>query len=117
VIAARELIIEMQEMLWRGLTARNVGIRSRGNTTRNAIKPGLRVDFNRYLANQEFLGLKALALDNAYSDVSLVRESVSMKVFNKLGPYPNLSAWLSRMHARPAFQRSVEKGGAYRFAK
>jgi len=28
-----------------------------------------------------------------------------------------LSAWLSRMHARPAFQRSVEKGGAYRFAK
>ncbi len=39
------------------------------------------------------------------------------KVFDKLGPYPNLSAWLSRMHARPAFQRSVEKGGAYRFAK
>jgi glutathione S-transferase len=39
------------------------------------------------------------------------------KVFNKLGPYPNLSAWLLRMHARPAFQRSIEKGGAYRFAK
>jgi glutathione S-transferase len=39
------------------------------------------------------------------------------KAFNKLGPYPDLSAWLSRMHARPAFQRSVEKGGAYRFAK
>jgi glutathione S-transferase len=39
------------------------------------------------------------------------------KVFDKLGPYPNLGAWLSRMHARPAFQRSIEKGGAYRFAK
>jgi glutathione S-transferase len=39
------------------------------------------------------------------------------KVFDRLGPYPNLAAWLSRMHARPAFQRSVEKGGAYRFAK
>ena len=39
------------------------------------------------------------------------------KVFNKLGPYPNLTAWLSRMHARPAFQRSIGKGGAYRFAK
>jgi glutathione S-transferase len=39
------------------------------------------------------------------------------KVFNKLGPYPSLAAWLARMHARPAFQRSVEKGGAYRFAK
>ena len=39
------------------------------------------------------------------------------KVFDKLGPYPNLTAWLTRMHARPAFQRSIEKGGAYRFAK
>jgi glutathione S-transferase len=39
------------------------------------------------------------------------------KVFDKLGPYPNLTAWLARMHARPAFQRSIEKGGAYRFAK
>ena len=39
------------------------------------------------------------------------------KIFDKLGPYPNLSRWLSRMHARPAFQRSIEKGGAYRFAK
>jgi glutathione S-transferase len=37
------------------------------------------------------------------------------KVFEKLGPYPNLAAWLSRMHARPAFRRSIEKGGAYRF--
>jgi glutathione S-transferase len=39
------------------------------------------------------------------------------KIFDKLAPYPSLSAWLSRMHARPAFQRSIEKGGAYRFAK
>jgi glutathione S-transferase len=38
------------------------------------------------------------------------------KAFDKLKPYPNLTAWLSRMHARPAFQRSIEKGGAYRFA-
>ena len=39
------------------------------------------------------------------------------KVYDKLGPYPDLAAWLSRMQARPAFQRSIEKGGAYRFAK
>jgi glutathione S-transferase len=38
-------------------------------------------------------------------------------VYDRLGPFPNLSAWLKRMHARPAFQRSIEKGGAYRFAK
>ena len=73
------------DLSWRGLTLRNVGIRSRGNTTRNPFKPGLRVDFNRYLSKQEFLGLKAMALDNMYSDVSLVRETIAMKLFVKLG--------------------------------
>jgi glutathione S-transferase len=29
--------------------------------------------------------------------------------------HPNLSAWLGRMHARPALRRSIENGGAYRF--
>src|SRR5438309_1386562 len=55
------------------------------------------------------------ALTGADIQMSFVGDMA--KAFNKLGPYPNLSAWLSRMHARPAFQRSVEKGGAYRFAK
>jgi glutathione S-transferase len=55
------------------------------------------------------------SLSGADIQMSFVAEMA--KVFDKLPPYPNLSAWLSRMHARPAFQRSVEKGGAYRFAK
>lgn len=38
-------------------------------------------------------------------------------VFERLGPFSHLKDWLSRMHARPAFQRSIEKGGAYRFAR
>jgi spore coat protein CotH len=73
------------DLTWKGLTVRNIGIRSRGNTTRNGIKPGLRIDFNRYLSKQEFLGLKALALDNAYSDASLMREWMAMKVFARMG--------------------------------
>jgi glutathione S-transferase len=55
------------------------------------------------------------ALTGADIQMSFVAEMA--KIFDKLGPYPNLSAWLSRMHARPAFQRSIEKGGAYRYAK
>jgi glutathione S-transferase len=55
------------------------------------------------------------SLTGADIQMSFVGEMA--KVFDKLGPYPNLAAWLSRMHARSAFQRSVEKGGAYRFAK
>jgi glutathione S-transferase len=55
------------------------------------------------------------ALTGADIQMSFVGEMAD--VYDRLGPFPNLAAWLKRMHARPAFQRSVEKGGAYRFAK
>jgi glutathione S-transferase len=55
------------------------------------------------------------SLTGADIQMSFVGEMAD--VFNRLGPFSNLRAWLARMHARPAFQRSVEKGGAYRFAK
>jgi glutathione S-transferase len=55
------------------------------------------------------------SLTGADIQMSFVAEMA--KVFDKLGLYPDLDAWLGRMHARPAFQRSIEKGGAYRFAK
>ena len=54
------------------------------------------------------------SLTGADIQMSFVGEMA--KVFDKLAPYPNLAGWLTRMHARPAFKRSVEKGGAYRFA-
>ena len=54
------------------------------------------------------------ALTGADIQMSFVGEMA--KVFGKLASYPHLAAWLERMHARPAFKRSVEKGGAYRFA-
>ncbi len=31
--------------------------------------------------------------------------------------YPNLTAWLARIHARPAYQRALERGGKYDYAK
>ncbi len=55
------------------------------------------------------------ALTGADIQMSFVGDMA--KAFDRLSPYPNLKAWLARMHARPAFQRSIEKGGAYRFAK
>ena len=54
------------------------------------------------------------SLTGADIQMSFVGEMA--KVFGKLDPYPNLAAWLERMHARPAFRRSIEKGGPYRFA-
>jgi len=54
------------------------------------------------------------SLTGADIQMSFVAEMA--KAFDKLGPYPNLTGWLTRMHARPAFQHSIAKGGPYRFA-
>jgi spore coat protein CotH len=72
------------DLTWRGITVRNVGIRSRGSGSRLAAKPGLRVDINRYRADQEFLGLKSFVLDNAATDPAFVRETVTMKLFARM---------------------------------
>jgi hypothetical protein len=73
------------DLRWNGATVRNIGIRSRGSATRSGIKPGLKVDVNHYVSNQEFLGVKAFTLDNMYSDSSMVRETVTMKMFGRMG--------------------------------
>jgi spore coat protein CotH len=66
-------------------TVRNVGIRSRGGGSRSGTKPGLRVDFDRYATDQQFLGLKSFVLDNLTQDSSGVRETMAMKVFAAIG--------------------------------
>jgi CotH kinase protein len=94
------------DVKWNGVTVRNVGIRSRGGASRNGIKPGLRVDINHYVTNQEFLGMKAFVLDNMYSDGSLMRETVTMKMFARMGvPAPR------EAHAR--LYINDEYAGAY----
>ena len=72
------------DLRWRGVTVRNIGIRSRGTSTRNGVKPGLRLDMNRYV-DQTFLGLRLLVLDNSYTDPSMMREPLAMKVFARAG--------------------------------
>jgi len=68
---------------------------------------------DRALKGREFF--VGQSLTGADIQMSFVGEMA--EVFDRLGPFSNLRAWIARMHARPAFQRSVEKGGAYRFAK
>src|SRR5918993_3880179 len=77
---------------WRGMRVRNVGVRVRGLATRSAVKPGLRIDFNRYVTGQAFLGMGALVLDNALKDPSFVRERTSMAFIKRMGqPAPRES--------------------------
>ncbi len=73
------------DLVWEGLMVQNVGIRSRGRGSRNAAKPGLRVDFDRFEDDQEFLGLKSLVLDNLTQDPPMARERLAMMFFRRLG--------------------------------
>jgi spore coat protein H len=73
------------DVTWNGLRVRNVGIRSRGGASRNDKKPGLRVDLDRYVSDQTFLGLKSFVLDNGVQDDSLIKERVAMRFFGEMG--------------------------------
>jgi spore coat protein CotH len=70
---------------WGGQVVRNIGIRSRGTASRSGVKPGLRVDFNRYADGQTFLGLKSFVLRNNATDPTSLHERLSMKLFARLG--------------------------------
>jgi len=70
---------------WGSTTVRNVGIRSRGTGSRSGVKPGLRVDFDRYTTNQKFLGLKSFVLRNQTQDSSGIHERVAMLFFRRQG--------------------------------
>jgi len=70
---------------WNGQTVRNVGIRSRGTGSRSGVKPGLRIDFDRYTTDQKFLGLKSVILRNNTQDPSGMRERLSMSLFMRMG--------------------------------
>jgi len=55
------------------------------------------------------------ALTAADIQMSFVGEVAG--AFGLLPRYPNLAAWIGRLHERPAYRRAVEKGGPYSYAK
>jgi spore coat protein CotH len=68
-----------------GEVVEQVGIRSRGSGSRNETKPGLKVDFNKYIKTQEFHGYKTVVLDNLTQDPALMRERLAFAVFEAMG--------------------------------
>lgn len=68
-----------------GETVKQVGIRSRGAGSRSGEKPGLKLDFNKYVSGQEFHGYKSMVLDNVTQDPSMMREVLANSVFEAVG--------------------------------
>jgi len=93
---------------WQGVKLRNSGIRVRGNSTRNDHKPSFRIDFNRYIDGQDLFGLKALVLNNAWHDPSMVHDDLSMLTFRRMGiPAPR------QAHVRLYVGAAREYAGVY----
>ena len=91
----RENVYYQADLSWRGETVHNIGIRSRGRGSRSGSKPGLRLDFNRYVTGRQFLGLKSIVLDNLTQDPAMLKERVVMRFFTEMGlPAPRV------VHAR-----------------
>ena len=73
------------DVTWNGNRVRNAGVRPRGLGSRSGVKPGLEVNFARYSPRGQFLGLRALVLDNLTTDPSMIRERVAMAFLRRLG--------------------------------
>jgi spore coat protein CotH len=82
------------DMKWREVVVPQVGLRSRGSGSRNPRKPGLKVDFGRYL-DQTAFGMKSLVLANAIQDPSMLAQRIGLGMFARMGmPAPRV------VHAR-----------------
>jgi glutathione S-transferase len=47
------------------------------------------------------------------ADVQMSFVGEVARAFGRLADKPNLNAWVDRLHARPAYKRALERGGAY----
>jgi spore coat protein CotH len=91
------------DLVWRDRRLQNIGIRSRGLASRSATKPGLKLDFNHYVAGQHFVGLESLVLDNLVTDPSMIREMLAMQMFARLGQ-PALRESFARVYINRVYQ-------------
>ena len=76
-----------------------MGIRSRGQGSRNPIKIGLRVDMARYTTGQTLAGLSTIILDNLWQDDALIRERPDVIVTDIGMPVENGYELMRRVRA------------------
>jgi hypothetical protein len=62
-----------------------IGCRNRGQGSRSAAKPGLRLQISHYDKDRTFLGLKTIILRNNTQDASMMHERVAMAFMRRMG--------------------------------
>jgi spore coat protein CotH len=73
------------DVVFDGRILERVGIRSRGEGSRDPEKPALRIDFDRFVPGQRMRELRSVSLKNLVQDPSMLRERLSMAVFEAMG--------------------------------
>lgn len=83
------------------------------------LKPRLDSELARHLGfiDRSLEGRSFLVGDElTAADIQMSFVAEIAGVFGLRAAYPAMSAWLARLHARPAWQRALEQGGTYSFA-
>lgn len=65
-------------------TVTNVGIRLRGNTSRDATKKSYKLSFNEFAPGREFHGLEKFNLNGEHNDPSIIRAALCWSVFKDM---------------------------------
>ncbi|HEX7758947.1 MAG TPA: glutathione S-transferase [Caulobacteraceae bacterium] len=82
------------------------------------LQPRVDDEINRHMGfvNDALEGKDYLLGEFTGADVQMSFAGEVARAFGRLETLPNVKAWVERLHARPAFQKSIEKGGAYNLA-
>lgn len=83
-----------------------------------ALQPRINSELDNHLGYlNDALGGNDWFVGNTFSaaDVQLSFVPQVARMLYTLEPFPNLAAFLDRIHARPAYQRAIERGGEYAF--
>lgn len=67
------------------VTLKNVGVRLKGQASRNDVKFPMKVKFDAFVKGQKFLGLKRMTLNNMVQDPSFIHEATAYKLYRAAG--------------------------------
>ncbi|MFI4975559.1 MAG: glutathione S-transferase family protein [Caulobacterales bacterium] len=79
------------------------------------LRPRIDSEIARHLGylDKTLAGKDYLLGEFSGADVNMSFVGEVGRAFGRLGDYPNLNAWVNRLHARPAYKKALEKGGPY----
>ncbi len=78
------------------------------------LKPRVDSEIANHLSFMENeLGSNEFFVGNTLTGADIMLSFVVEAAGARLDPYPNLVKYRDRLHARPAYKRSIEKGGEY----